>query len=152
MHAAAIIDTLGLFFIVLGLIIANGFVLEDGSFDNSIRDNLYIALFFELENVVIKDLTIDNLIIDVDTSLKDINNIIISPLSIIGNNVELYNFNISVTINYSKLPDKEIQIKVADGCFILDNDNLDELIKSGKLEVLYSNAGTQLLKVNKNKK
>ena len=33
MHAAAIIDTLGLFFIVLGLIIANGFVLEDGSFD-----------------------------------------------------------------------------------------------------------------------
>ena len=33
MHAAAIIDTLGLFFIVLGLIIANGFILEDGSFD-----------------------------------------------------------------------------------------------------------------------
>lgn len=33
MHAAAIIDTLGLFFIALGLIIANGFVLEDGSFD-----------------------------------------------------------------------------------------------------------------------
>ena len=33
MHAAALIDTLGLFFIVLGLIIANGFVLEDGSFD-----------------------------------------------------------------------------------------------------------------------
>lgn len=29
---------------------------------------------------------------------------------------------------------------------------LDELIKSGKLEVLYSNAGTQLLKVNKDKK
>ena len=33
MHAAALLDTLGLFFIVLGLIIANGFVLEDGSFD-----------------------------------------------------------------------------------------------------------------------
>lgn len=33
MHAAALLDTLGLFFIVLGLIIANGFVLEDGTFD-----------------------------------------------------------------------------------------------------------------------
>ena len=33
MHAAAIIDTLGLFFIVMGLIVAKGFVAEDGSFD-----------------------------------------------------------------------------------------------------------------------
>lgn len=33
MHAAALIDTLGLFFIVLGLIIAKGFTLEDGSLD-----------------------------------------------------------------------------------------------------------------------
>lgn len=31
MHAAALIDTLGLFFIVIGLIIAKGFILEDGS-------------------------------------------------------------------------------------------------------------------------
>ena len=33
MHAAALIDTLGLFFIVLGCIVAKGFVAEDGSFD-----------------------------------------------------------------------------------------------------------------------
>ena len=33
MHAAALIDTLGLFFIVLGLIIAKGFTLDDGSLD-----------------------------------------------------------------------------------------------------------------------
>ena len=33
MHAAALIDTSGLFFIVLGLIIAKGFTLEDGSLD-----------------------------------------------------------------------------------------------------------------------
>lgn len=33
MHAAALIDTLGLFFIVLGLIIAKGFVTEDGQID-----------------------------------------------------------------------------------------------------------------------
>ncbi len=33
MHAAALIDTLGLFFIVLGLIIAKGFVTEDGQLD-----------------------------------------------------------------------------------------------------------------------
>ncbi|MCI5745004.1 MAG: monovalent cation/H(+) antiporter subunit G [Erysipelotrichaceae bacterium] len=33
MHAAALIDTLGLFFIVLGLIIAKGFVDAQGNFD-----------------------------------------------------------------------------------------------------------------------
>ncbi|MBQ8206702.1 MAG: monovalent cation/H(+) antiporter subunit G [Bacilli bacterium] len=33
MHAAALIDTLGLFFIVLGLIVAKGFTFEDGSLD-----------------------------------------------------------------------------------------------------------------------
>ena len=33
MHAAALIDTLGLFFIVLGLIIAKGFTYDDGTLD-----------------------------------------------------------------------------------------------------------------------
>ena len=33
MHAAAIVDTLGLFFIVLGLIIIKGFTNADGTFD-----------------------------------------------------------------------------------------------------------------------
>ena len=33
MHAAALLDTLGLFFIVLGLIIANGFIDDAGNFD-----------------------------------------------------------------------------------------------------------------------
>ena len=95
---------------------------SDGKLDNSVKDTLYIALFFELENVVIKDLTIENLLIDVDTSLKDINNIVISPLAIIGNNVEISNVNISGNIKYSKLPDKEIQFNVInDGYFVYSN-------------------------------
>ena len=95
----------------------------DGTLDNSLKDTLYIALFFELENVVIKDLTIEDFIIDVDTSLKDINNIVISPLAIIANNIKLDNVNISGSVKYSKLPDKEINISVnTSGYFIYSND------------------------------
>lgn len=45
MHAAALIDTLGLFFVVLGLLIANGFVLEDGSL-NLTNIKLILVVFF----------------------------------------------------------------------------------------------------------
>ena len=42
MHAAALIDTLGLFFIVLGLIVAKGFTLEDAKDELVIRINEYL--------------------------------------------------------------------------------------------------------------
>lgn len=52
MHAAALIDTLGLFFIVLGLIIANGFVLEDGSFDITNIKLMIVVIFLWLTSPV----------------------------------------------------------------------------------------------------
>ena len=68
-------------------------------------------------------MTIEDFIIDVDTSLKDINNIVISPLAIIANNIKLDNVNISGSVKYSKLPDKEINISVnTSGYFIYSND------------------------------
>ena len=95
----------------------------DGTLENSSKDTLYIALFFELEDVTIKDLTFENLLIDVETTLKDINNIVISPLAIVANNVTLNNVNIDGKIKYSKLPDKEINFNVInDGYFVCSND------------------------------
>ena len=100
-----------------------GEVNPDGTLDNSTKDTLYISLFFELENVVIKDLTFENLLIDVDTTLKDINTIVISPLAIIANNVKLDNVEINGNIKFSKLPNKEIEFNVVnEGYFIYSND------------------------------
>ena len=98
---------------------------EDGTLDNSSRNTLYISLFFELEDATIKDLTFENLIIDVDTSLKDIDNIVISPLAIIAKNVNLSNVHISGNIEYSKLPDKEINIKVVENGYSVYSENVN---------------------------
>ena len=98
---------------------------EDGTLDNSARNTLYISLFFELEDATIKDLTFENLIIDVDTSLKDIDNIVISPLAIIAKNVNLSNVHISGNIEYSKLPDKEINIKVVENGYSVYSENVN---------------------------
>lgn len=45
MHAAAIIDTLGLFFIVLGLIIAFGFPITENGFDVTSIKLMCVVLF-----------------------------------------------------------------------------------------------------------
>ena len=114
-----------------------GELTSDGTLDNSNKDTLYIALFFELKNVTIKDLTIENLTIDVETTLKDINNIVIAPLAIIANNVTLDNVNITGNIKYSKLPAKEINFNVInDGYFVYSNedtitDSTIEITESG---------------------
>ena len=97
---------------------------DDGTIDNSIKNTLYIALFFELEDVTIKDLTIENLLIDVDTSLKDIDNIVISPLAIIAKNVNLSNVQITAKVEYSKLPNKEINIKVIEEGYSVYSNNV----------------------------
>lgn len=52
MHTAALIDTLGLFFIVLGLIVAKGFTLEDGSFDITSIKLACIVIFLWLTSPV----------------------------------------------------------------------------------------------------
>ena len=95
----------------------------DGTLENSMKDTLYISLFFELKDASIKDLTIENLLIDVETTLKDINNIVICPLAIIANNVKLDNVNITGKISYSKLPDKKVNFNVVnEGYFIYSNN------------------------------
>ena len=52
MHAAALIVTLGLFFIVLGLIVAKGFIAEDGSFDITSIKLACIVIFLWLTSPV----------------------------------------------------------------------------------------------------
>ena len=52
MHSAAIIDTLGLFFIVLGLVIAYGFPVNEGVFDPTSIKLCCVVLFLWLTSPV----------------------------------------------------------------------------------------------------
>ena len=87
-----------------------------GSLDDlkGTSDHLYIALFFELKDAIIKDLTFENMLIDVNTNYSQIKYLIIAPLAIVANNVTLENVKLSGNITYTKTPNSENEI-------ILDN-------------------------------
>ncbi len=80
-----------------------------GSLDDlkGTSDHLYISLFFELKDVVIKDLTFENMLIDVNTNYSQIKYLIIAPLAIVANNVTLENVKLSGNITYTKTPNSE---------------------------------------------
>ena len=52
MHAAALIDTLGLFFVVLGLIFLKGFTTADGAFDVTSLKLMFVVLFLWISSPV----------------------------------------------------------------------------------------------------
>lgn len=87
-----------------------------GSLDDlkGTSDHLYIALFFELKDAIIKDLTFENMLIDVNTNYSQIKYLIIAPLAIVANNVTLENVKLSGNITYTKTPNSENEI-------VLDN-------------------------------
>lgn len=77
-------------------------------------DHLYISLFFELKDSVIKDITFDNILIDVNTNYSQIKYLIISPLAIITTNTKLENVKITGKITYTKTPNSENEIILND--------------------------------------
>ena len=52
MHAAASIDTLGLFFVVLGLVVLKGFTTETGAFDVTSLKLIFVVLFLWISSPV----------------------------------------------------------------------------------------------------
>ncbi len=52
MHAAALIDTLGILFIVIGLVIANGFIDSEGNMDFTSLKLLLVVFFLWLTSPV----------------------------------------------------------------------------------------------------
>ena len=52
MHAAALIDTLGIFFVVLGLIFLKGFTTADGTFDVTSLKLMFVVLFLWISSPV----------------------------------------------------------------------------------------------------
>lgn len=85
---------------------------ENGALDKtgSQANQLYISLFFELRDATIKDITFDNIIIDVNTSYSAIKNIVVAPLAITAFNTKIENVNFGGNITISKKPDCDITV------------------------------------------
>lgn len=79
MHSAAIIDTLGLFFIILGLVIAHGFPVNNGVLDVTSIKLCCVVLFLWLtspvcSHVLAKLIYMTNANTDKETEEVDIDN------------------------------------------------------------------------------
>ena len=112
-----------------GIILGNKYVVSNfeidydtsknglqGSLDDlkGSSDHLYISLFFELKDATIKDITFDNVLIDVNTNYSQIKYLIISPLAIITSNTNIENVKLTGKITYTKTPNSENEIILND--------------------------------------
>lgn len=101
----------------------------------SSKDHLYISLFFELSYTYIKDLTFDEIKVDVKTTLSTIKKIVFSPLSIKSTNLKLENVKINGDITYTKIPDEcSVEAKLNEFSYVSENETIDELSKVDIIE------------------
>ena len=85
-----------------------------GSLDdiNGSEDHLYISLFFELKDALLKDVIFEGVKIRVNTDFSNIKYMIIAPLAIKAENVTLENVTFCGTIEYKKLPECELSVEL----------------------------------------
>jgi len=107
--------------------------LKEG-FDSTtgLKDHLYVSLFFELENVVIKDLTFENMLIDINTTYSQIKKIIVAPLAIKASNTTLENVNITGEILLTKTPECAVEVVYDDYWYSASDD---VTVTNSKLEI-----------------
>lgn len=135
-----------------GIILGNGYKISNflvdydssksglqGALDDlkGSSDHLYISLFFELKDVEIKDLTFENVIIDIDTNYRQIKNLIVAPLAIVADNVKLENVKYSGEIIFTKTPECEIEV-IDNGFFYQKGENV-EIDESSSITIAKDN-------------
>lgn len=107
---------------------------------NASKDHLYISLFFELNNTYIKDLTFEEIKIEVNTQLKMTKKIVIAPLAIKSNGLKLENVKINGTIAYNKVPDEcSVEAILDNFCYVSENGFIDELSKTEIIDITNGN-------------
>ena len=103
---------------------------EEGKLDTQ-ANHVYISLFFELKNATIRNVTFDNVLIDVNASYTSIKYLIVSPFAVILNNTTIENVEFNANIKITKTPDGcETEI-VTDSFFYkeLENVSIDDKSK-----------------------
>ena len=103
--------------------------LENGS------NYLYVSLFFELKDALIKDITFDNIIVDIDTRNSQIKYFVFAPLATIMENTVLENVSFSGSIKITRIPECEKVIVMDKFCY----KELDNVLISDDSNVLFEN-------------
>lgn len=97
--------------------------LQEALVDSTgVKDHLYVSLFFELEDVVIKDLTFENMLIDINTTFNQIKKIVVAPLAIKASNTTIENVNITGEIIITKTPECAVEVIYDDFWYSASND------------------------------
>jgi len=103
--------------------------LENGS------NYLYVSLLFELKDSVIKDITFDNVIVDIDTRNSQIKYLVFAPLATIMENTTLENVSFSGSFDITRIPECEKVIVLDKFCY----KELDNVLISDDSNVLFEN-------------
>ena len=97
--------------------------LQEALVDSTgVKDHIYVSLFFELEDVVIKYLTFENMLIDINTTFNQIKKIVVAPLAIKASNTTIENVNITGEIIITKTPECAVEVIYDDFWYSASND------------------------------
>lgn len=77
---------------------------DEGKLDSQ-ANHVYISLFFKLEGATIKDVTFDNVKVDIDASYSNIKYLIVSPFAVIATDTTLQNVKFNADIKITRTPD-----------------------------------------------
>ena len=87
-------------------------------------NHLYVSLFFELKDAIIKDITFKDAIVDIDTRNSQIKYLVFAPLAIIGSNTLIENVNFTGTFDITRIPECE-KVIVIDKFYYQELENVE---------------------------
>lgn len=96
---------------------------SEGKLDTQ-TNHVYISLFFELKDATIKDVTFDNVKVDVNASYTSIKYLIVSPFAVISSNTTLENVKFNANIKITKTPEGAETEIISDKFFYMELDNV----------------------------
>ncbi len=104
----------------------NDFTLVDSIDDPNQKNNhVYISLFSELNDTIIKNLTIDDVQIELTTRNKKIVKVVVAPLAIKASNVSLINVNMSVNFTVKTYSGVDYELEVIKNNFFKKSENIN---------------------------
>lgn len=100
---------------------------EIGNADATKNDHLYVSLFYNLENAIIKDVVFENVEINIDisTRLTTISKIVVTPLATIANNTTLSNVDFSGKVIITRMPECEFEKMLDSYWYKNENSTVD---------------------------
>ena len=96
---------------------------ENGKLDTQ-ANHVYISLFFELKDAIIRNVTFDNVTVDVNASYTNIKYLIVSPFAILSSNTTIENVEFNVNVKITKTPDGCETKIVTDSFFYKELENV----------------------------